>query len=153
MRCNRHTILTIHPVITVRRRNSVTCFRFCRTTWRIQGYRKRRDAGTSPQSDEVVRRCSASAHISYFCPQTILRKKVSPTTKLLATPFSTSIKFTALRGSAVCALVSTIRTSKGAVVIFSSWKALTTVWLPGRNRWIETTPGRSSISSTQPSTA
>ena len=66
--------------------------------------------------------------------------------KPLTVPFSTSTKRLCASASArsmPCGgAVSTIRTLKGAATILSSWKALTTVWLPGRNRWTETTLGR-----------
>ena len=66
------------------------------------------------------------------------RVKGTPTTKLLAVPPSTVILASAnSKGNSV----NTILTSKGPVTLASS-KALTTAWLPGRNRWIETTFGR-----------
>ena len=66
--------------------------------------------------------------------------KGTPTTKLLTVPFSTSINLRSVLVSGFyhchirCASVSTKRTSNLKSVTISSWKAATTVWLPGRNR-------------------
>ena len=79
-------------------------------------------------------------------PSRSARKSV-PTTKLLGTPFSTSINSLSVHisgfitGNPARVLHSAQYEHQRTAGITCSWKALATVWLPGRNRWIETTFG------------
>ena len=81
---------------------------------------------------------SFSIRVGYH-PIPPCRAKGVPITKPLFIAFVTLILPAKLAGSSGVSL-NTTRTVNGPVTA-ASWKAATTVWLPGRKRWIETTAG------------
>ena len=82
----------------------------------------------------------AISGINFFIYRPPCRTKGVPITKPLFIPFATLILPAKLAGIDAGVSLNTIRTVNGPVTA-ASWKAATTVWLPGRKRWIETTAG------------